>query len=192
MIETIAKIVETSAKYAWGLLVVCIFVLFCPEKFSSQIGILEIRSQYLGYWWVLLVFSFSICIGLLMARCGQWLSARKERNEKKQRIEQGEQAVLDRLYSLNDSEQRWISYCLLKNVQTLHASQINPTANSLLSKRIVIRGSGAITSLPFTIADFVWDHLLVFREEFLPLDVENDQVAVRNLESFESGLRRLY
>lgn len=192
MIETIAKLVETSAKYAWGLFVVCVFILFCPEKIATQIGILDIRSQYLGYWWVLLVFSLSICIGLWFSNFLNWLSARRKRIEQNKQAEKGRRAIIDKLNSLNDLEHRWIAYCLLKNVRTLHATQINPTANSLLSKRIVSCGPGAVTSLPFTIVDFVWEHLLIFKEEFLPADIENDQVIVRNLESFENSLRRIY
>lgn len=192
MIETIVKVVETSAKYAWGLFVVCVFVLFCPKQIATQIGILEIRSQYLGYWWVLLIFSVSICIGLLFSKFWQWLSAHRQKSAKRKQAKKGKQAIIARLYSLNESEQKWIAYCLLKNIRTLHATQINSAANSLLSKNIVIHGSGSMTALPFTIVDFVWEYLLIHKEDFLPINAENDPALVNNLEDYESGLRRIW
>ncbi|MEA1994647.1 MAG: super-infection exclusion protein B [Campylobacterota bacterium] len=191
MIETITKIIETSAKYAWGIFVVCAFVIFCPENIANEIGIKEIHAKYLGYWWLLFVFSFSICLGLFFSGVKSWYIKRREIKNRRTKTEQNKQIIINRLYQLNNTEQQWIAYCLLNNVQTLHATQINPTANSLLSKRIVTRGPGAITSLPFTIVDFVWEHLLVFQNNFLPEDIEDHPEIIKNLENFERSLRHI-
>ncbi len=72
-------------------------------------------------------------------------------------------------------------------------TKINPTANSLLSKGIIVIGSGNITSLPFTIRDFVWEYLLEHGDRFLPPEVRSNPQKIRPLlEEFEAGLRRVY
>jgi len=86
----------------------------------------------------------------------------------------------------------WIAYCLLHNVQTLHATQINSTANSLLNKGIVAGGSGSIMSLPFTIVDHVWLYLAAHRDVFLPEEITGNQEYLEEIEEFGRGLARVY
>lgn len=191
MIEAIAKILDAVAKYAWGIFIVCLFVLILPKELAKDIGILEIRTQFLGYWWICLVFSCSIWIGSLLSKIGQWISAHRDSKERSAKSARMKQTIIARLDSLSDSEHKWIAYCLLKNVQTLHATQIHPTANSFLSKGIVNMGTGSILSLPFTIVDFVWEYLLENRDAFLPPDVANNPQIAGNLERFERSLREI-
>jgi len=191
MINSIIKAVETSVKYAWGLLVVCLFVLFCPDDWSSQIGILEIRSKYLGYIWILLVFSSAICLGLVVTKVLSWMSSNRKKSKRLIQIEAQKIEVIKRLSSLNNEEYTWIACCLNKGVQTLHATQVNPTANALLSKGIVTCGGGSITALPFTIRDFIWEHLLDSKDYFLSPDIQNNSNVLHNLENFERNLQKV-
>jgi hypothetical protein len=117
-------------------------------------------------------------------------SNRKEFNKLKN-IQDKNFEVIKRLNSLNDNEYTWITCCLVKRVQTLHATQIDQTANSLLSKGIVTSGQGSITALPFTIRDFVWEHLLEYKDNYLPENIENNPTALSQLERFEDNLKRV-
>jgi hypothetical protein len=45
MIEFIVKIIEAAAKYAWGVLAVCLFVLFLPHKQACSTGIATLKDQ---------------------------------------------------------------------------------------------------------------------------------------------------
>lgn len=189
MFEFILKLVDAAARFAWGVMAVCLFVLFLPHKQAVQMGIATLKEQHLGYWWILLVFSGTICAG----RIAQWLGKRHLTIKAEKKKAEERQIVIRRLDSLDVNEQTWIACCLVKRVQTLLATEINPTANSLLSKGIVVMGSGNITSLPFTIRDFVWEYLLEHSDRFLPPEVRSNPQKIRPLlEEFEAGLRRVY
>lgn len=196
MIEAISKILDALAKYSWGIVAACLFVLFFPEEQARKIGILEIRNVYQGYWWICLVFSSAILIGTLYSKLSNTITTiyrnSKENREKLAKIEEKKEIIIHRLHSLNESEQKWIAYCLMNNVQTLHATQINPTANSLTHKGIVSYGSGNIMSLAFTFVDFVWEYLQVHRDDFLPHNVENDTHALNVLQQFKKSLTEAY
>ena len=196
MIEAVSKTLDALAKYSWGIVAVCIFVLFLPDVQARQIGIIEIRSTYQGYWWICLVFSSVIWLGSIYSKFSAAIATTygKSKAHKAQlaKVEEKKQTIINRLYSLNESEQKWIAYCLINNVQTLHATQINPTANSLFNKDIVTGGSGNRMSLPFTLIDFVWEHMLTNSDNLLPANIENDAIALRNLEQFKQSLTKIY
>jgi hypothetical protein len=193
MFEFILKLVDAAARFAWGVLVVCIFVLFLPQKQAIEIGIAPLKEQHLGYWWVLLIFSGTICTGNLYSRTAQWLGKRNLRIKAERKKAEQRNVIIRRLDSLDVNEQTWIACCLVKRVQTLYATEINPTANSLLSKKVVVMGPGNITSLPFTIQDFVWEYLQKHSDRFLPPEVRSNPEKIRGLlAEFEASLRRVY
>jgi len=102
------------------------------------------------------------------------------------------EVIIKRLYALDLEKKMWIAYCLLHNVQTLHATQMNSTANSLLNKGIVAGCSGSIMSLPFTIVDYVWLYLMQHRDVFLLQKIANNQDYLEEIEEFSRGLTRVY
>jgi len=182
MIETISTILEAAAKYAWGLFVVCLFVILLPDGPSEAMGLKTIKGDYLGFWWIGLIFSAAIWGGSLFSRISAWFSTTRYRSAVKA-------AIIKRLYTLDKREQMWIAYCLLHNVQSLGATTSNQTANSLLHKGIVTQGTGSILSIPFLIKDFVWEYLQARSEEFLPSEVRENHMIVRNLERFAAELK---
>ena len=192
MTESFVRLLEVVAKYSWGILVVCLFVLFLPDKQAETIRIGNLKEQFLGYWWILLVFSGTVCVGSLFSKVMEWRVKRRSEAEAERQKAERREKIIRRLYSLDMEERMWLKYCLFKNVQTLLAAEIHPTANSLLSKEIITVGSGSIMSLPFTIQDFVWEYLLAHRGEFLPQIFENDIRAGKVLADFEEGLRKIY
>jgi hypothetical protein len=184
MIEAISKILEAAAKYAWGVFVVCLFVILLPSSASDAMGLKTIKANYLGFWWIGLIFSAAIWGGSLFSRISAWFSECRGRRAAKS-------TVIKRLYTLDPGEYRWIAYCLLHNVQTLSATAINQTANSLLNKGIVTQGSGSMLSLPFHMRDFVWEHLQNHTEEFLPREVREDADKIAILERFAADLKEI-
>jgi len=143
-----------------------------------------IKAAYLGFWWIGLIFSAAIWAGSLFSRISVWFSECRGRRAARS-------TIIKRLYTLDTMEYWWIAYCLLHNVQTLSATGINQTANSLLNKGIVTQGSGSIVSLPFHLQDFVWEHLQKHREEFLPREVCEDREKVAILERFAADLKEI-
>lgn len=62
MFEAISKILEAVAKYAWGVFVVCLFVIFLPADLSKSFGLEKLKFDYLGSWWLGLIFSAAIWV----------------------------------------------------------------------------------------------------------------------------------
>lgn len=185
MIEAISKILDAIAKYAWGVLIVCLLVVILPDKATSAMGLQNIKSVYLGYWWLGLIFSAAIWGGSLINRSASWIRNYLNYRERKS-------VVLKRLYSLDDDEHCWISYCLLNDTQSLTANQTNQTANSLLNKGIVTQGTGSILCLPYHICDFVWIYLKKHKDEFLPPEMLKDAKVIINLGRFAKNLKEIF
>lgn len=185
MIESLAKILDSLAKYSWGMIVVCSFILFVSDEQARKIGIIDIRETYKGYLWVCLVFASAIWISSLSSKFNKWIVNIYDRRKRRE-------VIIKRLYALNREEKMWIACCLLHNVQTLHATQVNSTANSLMNKGIVAGGSGSILSLPFTIVDYVWLYVIEHRDVFLPHESADNQEYLAELEEFGRGLTSVY
>lgn len=188
-LELVGRLLELVAKYSWAVMFLCGFILFVPEETAKRIGTSEFRDNYRGIWWILFVFAGALWAGNIVSSVGGRIySARRNRTEKALK----KQAVIRRLESLSDEERMWIAYCLLKNTQTLTADATHHIARSLTNKGILIQGSGHILGLPFHIDDAVWEHLRQHRSHFLPGNVENDQRAIIELESFVESLTDTY
>ena len=192
MAESIDKILDFLGKYSWAVVVLAAFVLFLPDDASQQIGLLELRNSYKGYWWLGLVLSGAIWMksvfSYLDKRLFEVFLAERTRKKKRESTEFELLKSLElRLRSLDREEVYWIMYCLFNNVQTLSAEMTNGTANSLLYKGIVTRGSGHALSLPFHIPDVVWRYLLDHRDEFVPTDIEESRLKAE-LEKFRKSL----
>lgn len=182
MIEAIPKILEAAAKYAWGVFVVCLVVILLSAEKASSMGLKTIKGDYLGFWWIGLIFSGAIWGGSVFSLVSEWVTTTKNRRAENS-------IIINRLNTLDDGEYMWLAYCLLHNIQTLSAASINKTANSLLNKGIVTEGSGSILNLPFHVRDFVWEYLQAHKDEFLPLDIRSDKEQIRTLERFAAKLK---
>jgi hypothetical protein len=185
MIESITKILDSLAKYSWGMIVVSSFILFVPDEQARKIGIIDMREAYKGYLWACLVFAGAIWVSTISSKISKWIASKYDKRKRRE-------VIIKRLYALNLEEKMWIAYCLLHNVQTLHATQVNSTANSLMNKGIVAGGSGSILSLPFTIVDHVWLYLTEHRDVFLAPEITNNQDYLAEIEEFGRGLTRVY
>lgn len=66
--ESLGKLLELAEKSAWAILAMAAFVLFVPDDTAKQVGIVDIRTTYKGYFWLALVFSGSLLIGSVFQR----------------------------------------------------------------------------------------------------------------------------
>jgi hypothetical protein len=181
--ETIVKVLDAVAKYAWAVLAVCVSVVFLPDGTLNIMGLSIIREDYLGFWWIGMIFSAVIAVSSVGRQIVRWISRRKRLAD--QRAE-----VLKRVNSLNQWERMWIAYCLLHNTQTMTAQMTDPTANSLETKGFVTQGSGSILNLPYHLNDFVWEYARRHRQAFLPDEVANDHRSVQAIEDFATRVKR--
>jgi len=191
--ETLSKVLESAAKYAWAVFVMAAFVLFVPDDAAKQLGIDGIKAEYKGYFWLTLVFTGTLTLGAVFSYVNKkvldgWLEDR--RSEKKRSAKRAERlnAIALRLNSLDDRELFWIKYCLFHNVQTLSAKMDDVTAQSLLNKSILSQGSGSMLNLPFHIPDEVWTYLQENHFLFLSEEEANDPRFEKHLENFRKSL----
>lgn len=169
--EWLGKTLDFISKYSWAALVASAFVLFMPDDTAKQIAIFDIRENYKGIWWIILVLSAAIWISAVFkyfeSRVSAWLQSRGKEKEKREKQEKRKIAIRTRLDSLDENEKLWIKYCLYHNTQTLSAQRGDRVAQSLTYKGILAEGSGHILDLPFHIPDDIWEYLKENESVFL-------------------------
>lgn len=191
--ETFSNILESAAKYAWAVFVMAAFVLFVPDDAAKQLGIEGIKTEYKGYFWLILVFTGTLTLGAVFSYLDKkvldgWLEERRAEKKRIAKRVERQNAIALRLNSLDDRELLWIKYCLFHNVQTLSAKMDDVTAQSLLNKGILSQGSGSMLNLPFHIPDEVWTYLQENHFLFLSKEETDDPRFEKYLESFRKSL----
>jgi Super-infection exclusion protein B len=179
--RALSKLLDLSGKYAWVVFFTTGFVLFLPDDSARHFGILDLRNTHKGIWWIVLVLNAALwmvaAFRYLDGRIfDEWLKGRREARELDEAQHRIRESLALRLRSLDLREQMWIKCSLFYNVQTLSAATTDPTANSLHDKGIVNRGTGhvetgtgLILNSAFHLPDPVWQYLLEYKDEFLPV-----------------------
>ena len=191
--ESLSKILESAAKYAWAVFVVASFVLFVPDDGSKQLGLEQIKAGYKGYLWLVLVFTGTLSVGAVFSYLDTkvfdgWLEHRRAENQRKKKRLERISAIALRLNSLDDRELLWIKYCLIHKVQSLSARMDDVTAQSLVNKGILSQGSGSMLNLPFHIPDEIWSYLQENYSAFLSEKEVNDPKLTELLDGFRRSL----
>jgi Super-infection exclusion protein B len=189
--EWLGKTLDFISKYSWAVMVVSAFVLFVPDDAAKQIAVLDIRDNYKGIWWIVLVLSAAIWSSAVFryfdSKVSVWLQSRAKERERIEKQEKRKAAIRARLDSLDDKELLWIKYCLYHNTQTLSAQRGDRVAQSLTYKGILAEGSGHILDLPFHIPDDVWEYLKENQSLFLPESDRRNPKFEQILEQFRRG-----
>jgi hypothetical protein len=60
--DSLPKIIELAAKFAWPVLAAATFLLFVPDHLSKQLGLDQLRTVYRGYIWLTLVFAAAVIV----------------------------------------------------------------------------------------------------------------------------------
>jgi hypothetical protein len=191
--DAFLKILEATAKYAWAVFVMAAFVLFVPDDAAKQLGIDAIKAQYKGYFWLVLVFTGTLTLGVVFSYLDKkvldgWLEGHRAKKKQSAKRNERQNTIALRLNSLDDRELLWIKYCVFHNVQTLSAQMDDVTAQSLLNKGILSQGSGNMLNLPFHIPDDVWAYLQENNFLFLSMEEVDDPRFEKYLESFRKSL----
>jgi hypothetical protein len=165
-------------------MVLSALVVMLPDSAISKMGLLEIRDNYLGGWWLLLIFSTAIWIVLPLSKIKDWWGKRcmiKARFDKLQ----------SRMQNLDGPEREWLRYCLYFNVQTATALRTNPVPQSLVNKGILIEGSGQILNLPFHINDDAWLVTQANMFEFISAEEMESDATADELNQFMREMKRV-
>jgi hypothetical protein len=56
ILKNIKDALEIVSKHSWALAFVAAVVLFLPEDLLKKMDLLEIRNNYEGIWWLVLIF----------------------------------------------------------------------------------------------------------------------------------------
>ncbi|OEU65089.1 MAG: hypothetical protein BA863_03020 [Desulfovibrio sp. S3730MH75] len=185
--DVVIRILEFAAKYAWASFVLSLLVIVLPNSAITKMGLNEIRSQHLGIWWIVLIFSASL-----------WIASFSQKIVKNiiQILKDYRKAAFwhkhlaEFIESLSTPEKNWIRYCLYFNAQTVPCYRHNPVAQSLVNKDILVEGSGHVMSLPFHIKSKVWDILKRRIHYFISEEELADQRVGKQLEDFIASLGR--
>lgn len=187
--EWVSKALDFVVNYSWAVFVVAVFVSFLPDGTAKQIGLLEIRESYKGFWWIVLVLSGAMWLGSAFRYVNKKFSIWRENlvKEKARRKEEEQRktTIRNRLQSLDEEERMWIKYCLYHNTQSLSAVRVDRVAQSLKDKEILVEGSGSIMDLPFHIRDDVWEYLKANEDQFITQEEKQSTKFVQELEQFK-------
>lgn len=191
--EHLLKAVELAAKYAWASSVAIAFVLFVPADAAEQLGILPIRIAYRGYLWIGLVASLALFISsagpALKSLVLSYWTQRVERRKTAEATVARRSLVLERMRGLSPDELGLLQYCLYYGQQTVFGEAHHPIAGALISKRMMIMGSGNVWRVPYTFGDEAWALAQENIDEFLPVTLRENPNIEAVLAKFEKNLR---
>lgn len=177
------KIFELKPRYLFAVWFFGALLLLLPSYITDRFGFTAITNSYRGWIGLATLAVFTLWI----VQMWSWYEERKEKGkvkseaeakaqaEARQQEEQLAQAHVEALRSLSTlsaGEQRLIMYALYNNQQTVVTRFTDQAAQALRSKRLLVAaGQGDAFNFPFTIPNFVWDHLQKHKAEFLPQEV---------------------
>jgi hypothetical protein len=192
MLEHAVKALELATRYSWAFAVALAFVLFIPDPAAAQLGLLPIRSLYLGYLWI----GFVACCALWISGLGPYVKEtvssffrkRAEESDKLKEADRRRCVMLARLRSLSPDEILWFQYCLYYGQQTLFGEAHQPLAFALVQKGMVGSGGGTVFKVSYTLTDTVWKLAQEITDELLPPEVRTMPDIERILERFRKSL----
>ncbi len=71
--ESLAKILELAAKYAWAVFATALFLLLLSDETARQLGLDQLRAAYRGQIWLVLVFTAALVLGTYLKPAGKLL-----------------------------------------------------------------------------------------------------------------------
>lgn len=144
------KVIQLKARFLFGIWLIGAFILFLPDRFADEFGIKTIRENYRGW----------IGIGTLAA-FAFWLVQLIPSFQNRRAIKKIREEIIQSVNSLSPEEQLLLAFCLWRNQQTITLEITHRAAGALVAKGMLIRADGIGDTLawPFTVPDFLWNHL---------------------------------
>lgn len=175
------KAIQLKPRFLFGLWLLGAIILFLPDAVAESFGIRDIRQSFRGWIGIGTLAAFAFwCVQLIPFY-------RAKRNTKNLR-----ERVVRSLGSLSQEEWLLLAYCSNRNQRTIPLEITHRAANALVAKGILIRASGVGDSLawPFTIPEFLWEHLKTNPEAiFNGVDPNASQLQAR-FQEIEAHIRR--
>jgi hypothetical protein len=149
-------------------------LLFLPSNYLDYFGLTAFRDEYRKWIGLATVLTFA----LLVTQLGSyvWLRLHGKRSTRRERGKR-----LQSLETLSRGEWFILLHCLDRGEQTVFLSFGDPHAMSLCDKGLLLPAqTGHTWNFPFTIPDYVWNHLQEIKTQILPSSPQELE-AFRNL-----------
>lgn len=146
----------------WGILVIVgLLVLFSPDEYAAFFGLAEKRNELRPYIGGVTLFS----IAVLLVNIATYVWKLRQTAQKRNRIEA---VAIRHLDNLSIEEVAILGACYHQNQRTVMLPITSAHAKSLVSKGIMqqSRGTGDFREWPFTVNEFIWDHLPMLMDRF--------------------------
>ncbi|MCB9026110.1 MAG: superinfection exclusion B family protein [Bdellovibrionaceae bacterium] len=158
-LESYLKVIQLKPRFLFGLLAFGLIMILFPDDLATKFGFQKLRADYRGW----------IGIGTIAVFC-MWLMQLIPAINRKYKGWQAKKTVLARLYTLSEYERDDLLHCIYKNQQTINASMIDGSVHGLTTKGILVMGTGTGNrmSWPYTIPDYIWNHIQKNKEELFP------------------------
>jgi hypothetical protein len=175
------KIIQLKPRFLFGLGLLGVLLLFLPSSLVGSFGIISVRDSYRGWIGTATLAAFAFWGVQLLPSLKAWLHERKRKSE-----------ILMSLDALSKEEQFLLAYCLDRNQRTVCLPMIDRAATSLCQKGLLVSANRFADSLawPFTIPNFVWEHLQLISPQILPEEERVNPEVRRRFDEFERFLHR--
>jgi hypothetical protein len=155
-----------------ALSVVCIvgaMLLFFPSRYLDYFGLAAFRDEYRK--WIGLAAVISLVLLLTQLSIHLWTKGQHIRKSSRLEIKR-----LQALETLSRGEWFILQRCVDKGEQTIFLSVGDPHVNALRNKGLLLAArSGHSWNWPFTIPDYVWNHLQTMKAQIIPSDPQQLQ-----------------
>ncbi|HEU6449655.1 MAG TPA: super-infection exclusion protein B [Verrucomicrobiae bacterium] len=144
------KVIQLKPRFLFGLWLLGAIILLSPNGIAENFGIKNIRESFRGWIGIGTLAAFAFwCVQLIPLY-------QTKRNNKKRR-----QKIIQALNSLSGEERVLLAYCVCRNQQTINLEITHRAASALVAKSMLVMASGIGNQLawPFSIPDFLWEHL---------------------------------
>jgi hypothetical protein len=151
-------------------------------------AILEFRRENLASLWLFFLLSVSVFVSYIAKSVWRIVYPAAVNMLRKRKIQR---LILERLKSLSDRENLWITCCLYYNRQSMNAPVTAQPPSALRSKGLLELGQGHMLDATYTIPDDLWRHLQSVRDEYVPKNMSSREQSdfVRRLERYRESLQ---
>jgi len=156
-------------------------VLFLPDSIGIKFGILALRAKYLPWIGGGTLAAFVLWVVQLVPWINAKFAQRRYRTQ-----------VLQNLFGLTEQEQFLLCYCTHRGQRTVYLAPNDSAAQALCNKGLLVpsSGLGRALSWPFTIPQFVWEHIRANRHVLMSDADWNSPALLRAFDIFEQGIER--
>ena len=170
------KVIQLKPRFLFGLRLVGTLLLFLPDGFAGSLGIKTIRENYRGWIGIGTLAAFAFWLVQLIPEYKTARNTNKRRDE-----------VIRSISSLSSDERFLFAFCLNRNQQIVTLEITHRIAGALVAQNMIMAsGVGNQLAWPFTVPDFLWQHIVANPQSIYAGMDPNDpqlQAAFQRLES---------